>query len=108
MNALLTTAAGFLAAYSASCERLAADLDKARTAPLHIAEMTVVLLWTWRAAVQSFDTTGAAAASDAAMQPLLLPVLQLAGAGGCNCCWQSHVGRGRRRQIEEPADCQHT
>jgi hypothetical protein len=75
--------AGFLSAYSAACAGLAADLHKASCAevPLHIAEMVLVLLWMWRAAMESFSARNGL--SDPTMKPMMLPVAQLAVGGGC-------------------------
>lgn len=79
-------AAGFVSAYSTACEALAAALDKARAAdvPQHIAEMAAMLLGVWQAAVAMFDDAGAL--EDSTMFSLVLPVVQLAGAGGWYCC----------------------
>ncbi|WIA18990.1 hypothetical protein OEZ85_003657 [Tetradesmus obliquus] len=77
---------GFVSAYSTACEALAAALDKARAAdvPQHIAEMAAMLLGVWQAAVAMFDDAGAL--EDSTMFSLVLPVVQLAGAGGWYCC----------------------
>lgn len=84
----VVAAVGFVSAYAAACQALAAALDKASPAdvPSHIAETTLVLLWLWRAAMESFD--GAAALGDTVVRSLVLPVAQLAGAGAWCCCWQ--------------------
>uniref|UniRef100_A0A383W8R0 phytol kinase n=1 Tax=Tetradesmus obliquus TaxID=3088 RepID=A0A383W8R0_TETOB len=76
---------GFVSAYAAACQALAAALDKASAAdvPSHIAETTLVLLWLWRAAMESFD--GAAALGDTVVRSQVLPVAQLAGAA--LRCW---------------------
>jgi hypothetical protein len=45
--------------------------------------MAVVLMWTWRAAMQTFDQ--GEALEDAVMYSIVLPVVRLAGAGAW-CC----------------------
>jgi hypothetical protein len=43
--------------------------------------MVVVLLWMWRAAMESFSARNGL--SEPVMKPLMLPVAQLAVGGGC-------------------------
>jgi hypothetical protein len=70
--------------------------------PQHIAEMVLVLLWMWRAAMESFRAGNGL--SDSAMKPLMLPVAQLAVGGGCKRTGSSlRGGRGRLPTISQVA-----
>jgi hypothetical protein len=97
--------AGFLSAYAAACAGLAADLHTSSCAevPQHIAETVVVLLWTWRSAMETYSA--GEGLCDPAMKPLLLPVAQLAVGGESkrmpNSMRQIEKRRGRLQTSSE-------